>query len=186
MCPRTNPYVRGRQIRLPRTWSPSSSMAVRRAFTAATCAGLKRCGVRLLGKGDVSHHVRDDTKMISAVGDIPRYRILGWCRRSRSNLCVMRSCILVRWRLSRACTPRASVQSKRSCIAPWTKHALRSESCACASGSRKRPHLSRILTSRTFGGYGHQLNELETGVDAIHSPRSFAALLPFSLRLGFP
>jgi len=46
---------------------------------------------------------------------------------------VMRSCILVRWTLSRACTLRASVKSKRSCIAPWPTHGLRSESCACAS-----------------------------------------------------
>jgi hypothetical protein len=69
---------------------------------------------------------------------------------------VTRSCILVRWRLSRACTLKASVQSKRSCIAPWTTHGLRSENCACASGSRKRPRLSSILTSRTFGGCGHQ------------------------------
>ena len=83
---------------------------------------------------------------------------------------MMPSCILVRWRLSRACTLRASVKSKRSCIAPWPTHGLRSESCACASASRKRPHLSSNLTSRTFGGYGRQRNEHETGVDAVHSP----------------
>src|SRR5262249_46691462 len=83
------------------------------------------------------------------------------------NFSGMRSCTLVRWRLSRACTLRASVQSKRSCIAPWTTHGLRSESCACASGSRKRPHLSSILTSRTFGGYGHQRREPETAGDAV-------------------
>jgi hypothetical protein len=114
--------------------------------------------------------------MVSAAGHIPRYCILGWCRRSRSNLSVMRSCILVRWRLSRACTLRASVQSKKSCIAPWTTHGLRSESCGCASGSRRRPHLWSILTSRTFGGYGHQRNEHETGSDAVHSPRSFVCI----------
>ena len=76
-----------------------------------------------------------------------------------------RSCILVRWRLSRACTLKASEQSRRSCIAPWTRHGLRSGSCACASESRKRPHLSSILTSRTFGGYGHQPRERATAGD---------------------
>src|SRR5690242_9658676 len=79
----------------------------------------------------------------------------------------MRSFNLVRWRLSRAFTPRASVQSKRFCIAPWTMHGLHSESCACASGSRKRPHLSSVLASCTFGGYGLHLNEHETGLSYI-------------------
>src|SRR4029077_10313801 len=75
----------------------------------------------------------------------------------------MHSCILVRWRLSRACTLRAFVKSKRSCIVPWPTHGLRSESCACASASRKQPHLPSNLTSRTFGGYSRQRNEHETG-----------------------
>src|SRR5580700_6943473 len=74
----------------------------------------------------------------------------------------MRSCILVRWRLSRACTLRASVKSKRSCVAPWPTHGQRFESYACASASRKRPYLSSSLTSRTFGGYSRQGNEHET------------------------
>ena len=84
----------------------------------------------------------------------------------------MRSCILVRWRLSRACTLRASVKSKRSCIAPWPTHGLRSESCACASASRKRPHQSSNLTSRTFGGYSRQRNEHETRELMRYTPRA--------------
>ena len=72
---------------------------------------------------------------------------------------MMRSFFLVPWRLSRAFTPRASVQSKRSYIAPWTTHGRYSETCACASGSRKRPHLSSVMASCTFGGYGRHLNE---------------------------
>src|ERR1700739_4660030 len=61
-----------------------------------------------------------------------------------------------------ACTLRASVKSKRSCIAPWPTHGQRSESCACASASRKRPYLSSSLTSLTFGGYGSRPRSLPT------------------------
>ena len=74
---------------------------------------------------------------------------------------MMRSCILVRWRLSRACTLRASVKSKRCYIAPWPKHGLRSESCASVSALRKPPYLSSSnLASRTFGGYSRQRNAM--------------------------
>jgi hypothetical protein len=82
---------------------------------------------------------------------------------------VMRSCILVPWRLSRACTLRASAKSKKSCIAPWPTHGLRSESCACVSASRKRRHLSGNLTSRSFGGYGRQRDDEETGEFMLHT-----------------
>jgi hypothetical protein len=99
---------------------------------------------------------------------------------------VMRSCILVRWRLSRACTLRASVKSKRSCIAPWPTHGLRSESCARASASRKRPHLSSNLTSRTFGGYSRQRNERDGELMRYTYRANFAALLPFSSRWSCP
>src|ERR1700757_1423423 len=99
----------------------------------------------------------------------------------------MRSCVLVRSRPSRACTLRASVRFKRSCIAAWATHGVRSESCDCASASRKRPHLSSNLTSRTFGGYRRQRSERETGELTRHTPRAdFAPLLPFSSRWGLP
>jgi len=76
---------------------------------------------------------------------------------------VMRSCNWVRWKLSRACTLKASVKSKKLWVARWPTHKLRSESYACASESRKRPHLPSNLTSRTFDGYSRQRNERETG-----------------------
>jgi hypothetical protein len=82
---------------------------------------------------------------------------------------VMRSCILVPWRLSRACTLRASAKSKKSCIAPWPTHGLRSESCVCVSASRKRRHLSGNLTSRSFGGYSRQRDDEETGQFMLHT-----------------
>ncbi len=96
---------------------------------------------------------------------------------------MMRSCILVRWRLSRAYTLRASVRFKRSCIAAWPTHGVPSESCACVSASRKRPHLPSNLTSRTFGGYSGQRSERETWELTRHTPRAdFAPLLPRTRR----
>jgi hypothetical protein len=82
---------------------------------------------------------------------------------------VMHSRILVPWRLSRAYTLRACAKSKKFCIAPWPKHGLRSENCACVSASRKRRHLSGNLTSRSSGGYSRQRDDEETGEFMLHT-----------------